>query len=336
MTNRKLLFISNTAPDRIVHILDSFLSRDDLIVETEHLWLDKRQTSIVHKIFDKIKCPLDSDRLNMRLMEKVKSFAPDILFIVKGNCIRPGVLRAIKVKYPKIKIVSWSLDDMYAWHNRSLFYTLGLKHYDTVFTSKSYNLQELTKLGAKSVKFLYQAYSKKYHNPQIVEATGPDVLFIGFAENDRFEHLKYLSNNGVKVTIYGTGWNKKQFTIENENIKINPYDLLGTDYAKAISSAKITLCFLRKINRDLHTSRSIEIPACGGFMLAERTAEHSELFQEGSEAEYFSSKEELLAKTEFYLANEEERLKIKSAGFNRTVTSDYSYDNMVQRILDVL
>ena len=41
---------------------------------------------------------------------------------------------------------------MYGWHNRSLWYTLGLKQYDLVVTQKSYNCNqdELPSLGAKT------------------------------------------------------------------------------------------------------------------------------------------------------------------------------------------
>jgi len=337
VTNKqKLLFISNSSPERISHILDAFNSRSDLVVETEHLWLGKRKDSVVHKFFEKIKLPLDSDNINERLYEKVRTFNPDIIFIVKGNYILPGKLKLIRARFPRIKIVSWSLDDMYAWHNRSAFYTFGLKHYDVVFTSKSYNINELKRVGAKRVAFLYQAYSTIYHAPPPKCETNFDVLFIGFAEEERFEYLQYLAEHGIKVTIYGTGWNKKSFFANNNNIEINAHDLIGDDYAKAICSSRITLCFLRKINRDLHTSRSVEIPACGGGMLAERTSEHLELFEEDVEAAYFSSKEELLDKTNYYLANSDKLSKLKSAGLKRTKESNYSYDNMVDRILDEL
>ena len=212
----------------------------------------------------------------------------------------------------------------------------GLNLYDHIFTTKSYNLTELNSLGAKKVHFLYQAYSNIYHIPckQCENSKYKfDVLFIGTAEKERIDSLNYLAQNGIKINIYGGGWNKVNKTTLHHNLVINEYDLIGSDYADAISCSKISLCFLRKINRDLHTSRSIEIPACKGFMIAERTNEHLDLFEENKEAVYFSNDCELLEKVKYYLENEKERLSISNNGYNKCVKKDYSYDNMVKKIL---
>jgi len=69
----------------------------------------------------------------------------------------------------------------------------------------------------------------------------------------------------------------------------------------------------------------LEIPACGAFMLMERTSEHLEMFAEGVEAEYFDSVDEAVSKIKYYLTHEEERQSIAQAGNRRLLASDYSY-----------
>src|SRR5690606_38676558 len=114
---------------------------------------------------------------------------------------------------------------------------------------------------------------------------GEDVGFIGIWEKERCDSILYLARNGIKVKIFGGGkWNDYRGI---DNLEILP-PLYSDDYSKALQAFKISICFLRKLNFDLQTSRTMEIPACGGFMLAERTTEHMALFKEGKEAEFFS------------------------------------------------
>ena len=96
------------------------------------------------------------------------------------------------------------------------------------------------------------------------------------------------------------------------------------------------LAFLRKANRDLHTDRSIEIPACGGFLLAEYSDEHARLFEEDKEAVYFRSRDELVEKVKYYLIHEEERRDIVAAGLQRCRTSGYSHRDRVAFMLSVM
>ena len=93
------------------------------------------------------------------------------------------------------------------------------------------------------------------------------------------------------------------------------------------------MCFLRKINRDEVTSRSVEIPACGGFMLAERTKRHLDFFEEGKEAVFFESNDELLEKVEKYLSDEIVRKQIAEAGNQRCLKSGYNMKAQLSEIL---
>ena len=79
----------------------------------------------------------------------------------------------------------------------------------------------------------------------------------------------------------------------------------------------------------------MEIPACGAFMLAERTDEHLRLFEEGKEAAYFGSNEELLEKVRYYLNHEDERRMIASAGRKRCLDSGYSHHERLKYMLSV-
>ena len=140
----------------------------------------------------------------------------------------------------------------------------------------------------------------------------------------------FLAKNGIKVEIWGNDWNKCPF--KHDNLKIHYSFLYKEKYSKTIYKSKINLNFLKKINDDVITSRSLEIPASGGFMLAERTEAQKKIFKENVEADYFSSKEELLRKTKFYLNNEMLK-KIETKGYNKCIKSNYSMSAQMSMIL---
>jgi spore maturation protein CgeB len=326
---KNLLFIHPLRGN--AHELYKALGRN-LNLKVTHLKDTAKSQTLLDKIKFKLKIPSDIYSYNKQL-KNYNLNNIDIVFIVKGNEIYPSTLKKIKVNFPHIKFINWSQDDMYAWHNRSLYYTFSLRYYDLVVTQKSYNIVELQNLGAKRVLFQNKAYSKELHKSYQVDFKY-DVLFIGAAEKERIDSLNYLAQNGIKIIIFGGGWNKVDKTLLHKNLYINEHDLVGENYAKALSSAKISLCFLRKINRDLQTSRSIEIPACKGFMIAERTDEHLKLFEEDKEAVYFSDNDELLKKVQYYLKNSKERENIRENGYKRCMNSNYSYDDRVNEIIE--
>lgn len=299
----------------------------------EHVSLDGT-SSVRDRILWKIGFPPDLVSINKAIVEEVRRSSPDVLWIEKGNTICPKTLKTVGILAPSMKIVSFAEDDMFALHNRSWFYTLGLKHYSVVFTTKSYNshMDELPSLGAKKVVFVDNTYDIHTHRPLPVTpddkaALGADVGFIGTYEKERAESLLHLAKNGIAVRIWGNGW--QHMSGRHPNMLIEGRAIYGDSYIKSICSTRINLCFLRKANRDRQTCRSLEIPACGAFMLAERTHEHLCLLREGVESAYFDTDEELLRKVQYYTEHETERKAIAAAGRQRCETSGYShYDRM--------
>jgi len=110
----------------------------------------------------------------------------------------------------------------------------------------------------------------------------------------------------------------------------------GDRYPLALSCAKIALGLLSKRIPETTTTRTFEIPATGAFMLAERTPDHLELFEEGKEAHFFSDDDELRDKVRFYLHHDAARIQIASAGRERCLKSGYSVQHQLRRVVEKL
>jgi hypothetical protein len=285
---------------------------------------------------------VDNERhVNDGMIAAAASASYDLICVIKGLDVRRSTIEAARAANKGARIVLWTPDDQALPHNQSATFLEAVPAYDMVFTTKSNNVKyrEFEKLGFRQVAFLYQAYSEHDHFPLRTGVSQYEgkVIFIGYAEEKRFDFMNSLAEHGVRIEVFGNGWNKLTYARRRHaNLILHRRPLLGRDYAEALSNAAIDLCFLREKNRDLHTSRSFEIPACGGFMLAERTSEHETLFSEGREAEFFGSKEELLEKVRYYLDHPEERTVIAANGYRRTRADGYSYHHMVERMMTTI
>jgi len=308
------------------------------IIEPQNYW---RSLPITYRILNKIGFPSDLYGINKTILDLTFKKKFDFLFIPDGRVIRPCTLKKIKRICPDSILIHWSNDNLFLPHYKSIFFLRSLRYYDLFVVInipsyiKSYENYDVKK---NRILLIDKSFSidfiKDYY--EIIDCENSklkyDVIFIGSYEEDRFEAIKYLANNGIEVNIFGGGWEHVKRV--NEFMVIHNRQLIGKEYVEAIKCSKIVLGFLRKRNNDTQTSRSFEIPAYGGFMLAERTKDHLRLFKEGMEAEFFSNKEELLYKVEYYLNNDTQRRKIAWNGQMKCFLADYSFDNRVHKIVE--
>ena len=293
----------------------------------------KRQ---LYRLTRQLDRPADLHGANRRILAWLVREAFDILWIDKGLTVRPSILRAARDRRPELRIVGYSPDDTKNPGNSSRTFRQGLPLYDLYVTTKSYNVPELRELGAREPFFVDNSYDPDTHRPlelsaRELERYAARVGFVGSFEEDRAEQMRRLATDGIEVSIWGAGW--EEFSLPHPNLRVRRRELPGLDYSRAINATEINLAFLRKVNRDLQTTRSIEIPACGAFMLAERTHEHLALFDEGVEAEFFSSYDELLEKCRHYLDNPEKRRRIAQAGLARCRRDRYDNEGRLAAVI---
>lgn len=318
------------ALERLGHVVTPIATRGDV---RQRRWL-----RLASRVTNRFGWPLDVTQASKSLVSAVRDVCPHVVWLDKALTIRPAALAAIKEAAPAARLLGYSPDDMYARHNQSRRFLASLPYYDCFFTTKSYGVAELKRLGVRQVVFVGNAYDPATHAPVELSAAervklGGAVGFVGAWEPERARSMEHLASRGVPVRWW-CGAVRPWQSATTPHVRLEARQVWQHDYASTISAFDINLGFLRKINRDLQTTRSVEIPACGAFMLAERTDEHLALFEEGKEAEFFASDEELLEKASFYLANPQLRRKIAAAGRERCLRSGYSNDSRLAWMLE--
>lgn len=286
--------------------------------------------------------PLDRTGFQRAMVRAVRSEPYDLLLVIKCLELLPGTLERVRREAPSLHIAWFSEDDMFAPHNRSRFFTASVPLYDTVVTLKSYNADpsELPSLGARRVLVDQQSFHRHRHRP--VEVTPADrtrlggaVGFIGTFEEARAVSMLRLAESGHPVRVWGNRW-PAEWGRRHPNLRIEGRAVTGDDYPRAVCATDINLGFLRKLNRDLHTSRSVEIPACGALLVAERTHEHEALFRDREEAFFFSDDRELVEVVDALRREPALRSRVATAGRARCLRDGYDFHGRFAKLLPKL
>ncbi len=150
---------------------------------------------------------------------------------------------------------------------------------------------------------------------------------------ERGPFLLRLVERGVPLRIYGDRWH-----LAPEYGKLRSHVVLGNlggdDYVKAIRGAAIAIGLLSKANKDLHTTRSFEIPATGTLFCAERTSDHLEMYEDGKEAVFFDCADECADLCLALLAQPDRISEIATAGLNRIRRNGDFNENLLTKIIE--
>lgn len=264
----------------------------------------------------------------------------DVAFLNQPRCLGPRCYRVLRSRCRHI--VSYVNDDPFG-HAHLPYWKLFLRTLpsnDLVAVSRDVNVAEARALGARRVLRVPFPADEELHvpvelSPDEARRWSSEVLFVGTWFPERGPFLRELLERGVPLSIHGGGWNAAPEWPALRGC-FRGDALRGEDYVKAIRGAKIALGLLSKDNRDECTRRSMEIPAIGTLLCAERSPEHLRLYEEGREAVFFHDADECAELCRALLADDARRRAIAAAGHERFQRNRATNRDMLTGILAAL
>ena len=127
---------------------------------------------------------------------------------------------------------------------------------------------------------------------------------------------------------------KKIFLLEKYNVELMGNVSYEEEMQKVFKSTKINIKTTLRANRTGIPLRIVDILGCGGFMLSTHQAELDDFFFDG-EVVYYETTEEAVELMDYYLAHDDEREKVASAGLRR-VKEDFSFEDRIEKMLGTI
>lgn len=298
-----------------------------------------RLRRLMRSVAWRLRLPFDSPGENRQLLRLAREHRPDVVFVCNSRMLRASTMAAIR-RETGAMLVYFSPDDALAPHNQTKWLKATLPLWDLFFTTKTFNVDELHAAGVRRAILTENTFDPRVHRPMTPEEVGDeyeayDLVFVGAFEEERAQSLKMLAEAGFRVLVCGHAagllsgsWQ----SLLDAGVTVRP-PAMHLDYSRAVHRAKVPLGFLRKINRDQITTRSVELPAMRRAMLAEKTDEHDTHFIDGAEYVGFSSDAEMIAKARMLVEDADARQRIADAGYARCFASQYDVDSDMRRML---
>jgi len=281
---------------------------------------------------------LAEGRARRYVLEQIGDQNIDVTWVDGGRLIGPKLVAQLQQRFGPV--LNFNHDDPYGTRdgNAWLLYRKAVPVYDLVAVVRQENVGEAQALKAKKVRLVVRSADEVAHAPRVLteedhQRWDSEVAFIGTWMPGRGAFMAELVERGVPLSIRGNRWERApEWPIIQQAWK-GPGITNDEDYARAIQCAKVCLGLLSKGNRDLHTTRSLEIPALGGLLCAERTVEHQHLYREGEEAVFWSSAEECAQVCRDLLADDTKRQTIALRGRQRCLKNQHYSQPLVAELI---
>lgn len=277
--------------------------------------------------------------INRRLFSELNAAEPDLIWVNQGEFLGPEAVTGMRAF--GVPLVNYANDNPFSMENRRRFrlYRRALSLYDLVVTVFAQAVEPAKRCGAKKVIRKYISADEVAHCPRPLDEElrrkyRSEVAFVGtWMKGERGPFIAGLIKRGVPVSVWGDRWHRSRDweTIAPHWRGPGVYD--EDSYAAILQSAKICLGLVNERSGNLHTDRSLQIPAIGSLLCAKRTSEHLALYREGEEAVFWSDIDECAERCRVLLADDGLRRKIAQRGHERALRNHLFNEAVMAAIL---
>ena len=279
---------------------------------------------------------LDRAHLNHRFLRAVRATRPDLVVVNQGMVLTGATLRAARAD--GVRCINW-FSDYPAEFDEGLE---RAEAYDAFYLGSSFAARRHQEAGHRHCAWLPFACDPQAHSPiearsSPLEARGADrVVFVGSLYPERHVLLRFL--RGLPVGVWGPGWERAAGDPHLAPM-IRGGALRPVQWRAIYGQADVVLNIHYgafgppEVSGDLANTRLFEILACGAYQIVDRQGDVLRLFHEGEHLAAFSTGEELRARVEQALGDEDLRRRVSARG-RQAVLSAHTYEHRARVLVD--
>ena len=198
-----------------------------------------------------------------------------------------------------------------------------LRACNLVFVHDRFAVGQLQQLGIASEFLAFARDPLLQDRPRSAsDGEAPTLAFVGNPDPERIRYLRAIADLGLG--LWGA-WDWARLAPSDPlTACIRGGVVTGSDMARCLGHAKLSINILRQSQKTAHNMRTFESPACGACTVSERTNGVLELMEDEREVVTFSSPRELREVCLRLLADDETRSAIAEAGWQRVKEDTYA------------
>lgn len=272
-----------------------------------------------------------------RLLNAIADMQFDLVWVDHGQLLGPSLIYKLHERFGTV--VNFFHDNILYKRNyrKWRLFRKSAAQYDLIATPDKSHAKYMRGIGATRVIRIFRTADEEVFLKPIVASkeeralVASDVCFVGSWIPGRGGFMAELLRKGVPISIWGDRWQKSKKWYCIKEAWRGPGVYSGNDYVKILKSSKIALGLLSE--GDGHTTRSVEIPAVGGLLCAERTTEHLDMYEEDKEAVFWKDADECAEKCLWLLDHPEQRREIAKRGHKRCLKNNYFNEPTLSKII---